>query len=883
MIIYRRLIIGFLCSWLVLATSTAYATHIAGGELFYRFLNAVDGNTDRYQFTMRLYRECTSGGQQLAGESVTIGIYSKANNALIAQIPLSPNQTGITILRNTPGAIPCLTNNIDVCYQIGEWEGAVDLPKNNEGYYASWVRYTRTDMLNVTGGFVGATFLADIPGRALISNGTNNSARFVVRDTAIICRDKNFSIDYSASDADGDSLAYKFVAALDGQGGSGSNPNPIPQTSITTLLQPPLTYSGNFSGNQPLGSLVIINPRTGIISGRAPGIPGKYVLCVAAEEWRNGVKIAESRKDFIITIGDCDFAEANLNPNTRAFCESFTYNFENGSTSSSIQGYLWDFGVPLSPLNNSSLATPSFTFPDTGIYKVKLTVFGPNGCNATDSLELGIFPGFTARANIVGTCFLNPYQFRDSSITAYGSLNSFRWDFGNLFATNDTSRLRIANYTYPSAGTYTVQYIVGNTKGCVDTADVVLTVRDRPQISLPFKDTLICNVDTLPLVVNTNAGVVSWQPNINIINPNSSNPLVFPRDSIQYIVTVNDDGCISRDTVRVNVLPFISVSLPPDTTICKTDSIVLRTVSEGLRYTWSPSTGLSSDVVKQPKAAPLVRTTYRVIANLGDFCIDTAFITVQPVPYPQVDATGSDTLCFGQQTQIVATMDGTSFTWSPIDGLINANTLTPIARPNRSMQYIIQVNDVLGCPKPSFDTVFVRVIPEVLAFAGNDTSVVVGQPLQLNAYGGTNFQWSPSIGLSSTSIANPIANYTGNVDSVRYIVRVSTPEGCSDTTDIKVRIFKTGPDIFVPSGFTPNADGRNDVLRPVPVGIKQLVYFRVYNRLGELVYTTNTIGQGWDGVYKGVKQASGTFVYTAEGIDFQDKTVVRNGTAVLIR
>jgi gliding motility-associated-like protein len=101
--------------------------------------------------------------------------------------------------------------------------------------------------------------------------------------------------------------------------------------------------------------------------------------------------------------------------------------------------------------------------------------------------------------------------------------------------------------------------------------------------------------------------------------------------------------------------------------------------------------------------------------------------------------------------------------------------------------------------------------------------------------------------------------------------------------DIKVVVFKTQPDIFIPSAFTPNSDGLNDVLRPIVAGMKQLNYFRVFNRWGQMLFTTSAIGQGWDGRLSGKLQASGTYVYMISATDYTGKVVTKKGTIVLIR
>jgi len=97
-----------------------------------------------------------------------------------------------------------------------------------------------------------------------------------------------------------------------------------------------------------------------------------------------------------------------------------------------------------------------------------------------------------------------------------------------------------------------------------------------------------------------------------------------------------------------------------------------------------------------------------------------------------------------------------------------------------------------------------------------------------------------------------------------------------------VRIFR-GPDIYVPNAFTPNGDGRNDKFYPVPVGIKALNYFRVFNRWGQLVFSTNQLNEGWDGTLGGLKQGNGTFVWMAEAITKDNKIITKKGTVTLIR
>ncbi|MBL7729906.1 MAG: gliding motility-associated C-terminal domain-containing protein, partial [Chitinophagaceae bacterium] len=132
-------------------------------------------------------------------------------------------------------------------------------------------------------------------------------------------------------------------------------------------------------------------------------------------------------------------------------------------------------------------------------------------------------------------------------------------------------------------------------------------------------------------------------------------------------------------------------------------------------------------------------------------------------------------------------------------------------------------------------------------------------------------------------VHNPIGVYGANIDSVRYKVIVRDAIGCADSAFVTVRIFKTQPSIFVPTAFTPNGDGLNDVVRPIAVGMRRIVYFSVYNRWGQLVFTTSVNKHGWDGRVNGRLQNSGVFVWMVSAEDYLGKPYFLKGTVALIR
>jgi gliding motility-associated-like protein len=95
-------------------------------------------------------------------------------------------------------------------------------------------------------------------------------------------------------------------------------------------------------------------------------------------------------------------------------------------------------------------------------------------------------------------------------------------------------------------------------------------------------------------------------------------------------------------------------------------------------------------------------------------------------------------------------------------------------------------------------------------------------------------------------------------------------------------VFNTA-EIYVPSAFSPNHDGHNDVLRVIGPSIRELKVFAVYDRVGSQVFTTSNLSVGWDGTREGRELPAGTYVWMAVGVDFAGKVHEKKGTVVLVR
>ena len=830
--------------------------------------------TAKYKIVLVQYMICNPNSGQL-DQQVNLSFYTGPNNDQFMETVTAPLVSNPNVL-NCPTCDPCIVNKPTICYKYATYEITKELPITADGYTISYQRCCRiAGLVNIVSpsSSVGDTWTIKIPGTKNLGTAyMNSSPKFAPNDTAVICANNFFSFNFTAVDPDGDVLQYDFASAY--TGGTTTNPSPVVSAPPPYSSVP---YQNPFSDIQPLGGKVTINSTTGVVSGIAPAI-GEYVLTVVAKEFRNGIYIAESRKSLHIQVASCNLVAAELQDDNN--CDGFTKSFKNNVPDPPGATYAWDFGVPGISTDVSTAANPTYTYPDTGTYKVTLALSLNGLCTDTATALVKVYPKLTPTFISTGQCKNTAIRFTDKTQTNYGIVNSWAWDFGDPGPAN-TSAIQNPTHTFSTAGNYPVKLTVSNSKGCINTVTQTVAIKDQPDLTVT-NDTLICSIDTLQLNA-TGAGTVAWTPNYNINNQNSTSPLVSPDVPTKYYITLTDPfGCKATDSVFVDVKLFVTIDAGKDTGICAGDAVQLNPVSDALHYNWSPAAPLNDPLIKNPIATPAVTTKFYVIGNIGK-CQSTDSVTVRVAPYPGAAGIPDTVLCFGNSIQLNAS-GGSSYIWSPSFFLSNANIPNPVAKPDRSIRYVVTIRDTLGCPKPFFDTVLVQV-QTITADAGpRDTSIVENQPLQLTATGGQFYLWTPSTGLDNPAIANPVATLSTNID---YVVRTSNSAGCFATDTISVKVYKVVPGIYVPNAFTPGGDGKNDVFRPIAIGIKQITRFKVFNRWGVMVYSSSKTayeaGIGWDGNYKGIPQTSAVYVWIVEGTDYLGKKITQKGTVALIR
>ncbi|MBS1655918.1 MAG: gliding motility-associated C-terminal domain-containing protein, partial [Bacteroidetes bacterium] len=190
-----------------------------------------------------------------------------------------------------------------------------------------------------------------------------------------------------------------------------------------------------------------------------------------------------------------------------------------------------------------------------------------------------------------------------------------------------------------------------------------------------------------------------------------------------------------------------------------------------------------------------------------------------------------------------------------------------------------------GCQSLTPDIVTVNVTPPIQVFMyPGDTIVYEGDQIQLHAVSaGTYYNWTPATGLSDPTIADPVvtAGVTGSY--ITYHVITTTSAGCSGDGFVTIKVYK-GPDIYLPNAFTPNGDGLNETFKPFTVGIKTINYFKIFNRWGQMIYSSTGMDtHGWDGKYLGVAQGSGAYVWVIEAITSDNRKIFKKGTVTLVR
>lgn len=492
-----------------------------------------------------------------------------------------------------------------------------------------------------------------------------------------------------------------------------------------------------------------------------------------------------------------------------------------------------------------------------GHYTLTMTTLSDNPCTFTldttiAASAVSVYANFSATTVCVGS----PTVFTDLS-TPVGQISAWAWDFLNTGTTNSTTES--PSYIFSAPGTYPVKLTVTNSP-C--TADTVINVAVGATATATFTASgPVCTGQTSNIVY-TGSGTAIDTFNWNfgggtVVSGSGMGPYTVswatPGTKSITLSVVSVAGCgITQTTNSVIVTPGASLSLNPDTTICTGSSAILTatpTVTGGT-YLWTPGGATTNSITVSPVSDSTFTVTY-TMSGCPPY-VDSTRVIIDPAF--SVALTPTTTSCGASITSSVTPSGSYSYLWSN-------NVTTPNDSNISGGSYTLTVIDQHRCTATATAVVNAPAVA-TLGILPSDTTVLAGNPVQLNSiFGGypvssiTSYSWTPSTGLSCISCPNPIVSTSSLTDSFNlYTLTVMYNGGCSVTALDTIKIeYETG--VAIPTAFTPNADGKNDVYMVLASGVKSF-YMTIYNRWGERVYESTDITQGWDGTYGGKPQPS---------------------------
>ena len=348
------------------------------------------------------------------------------------------------------------------------------------------------------------------------------------------------------------------------------------------------------------------------------------------------------------------------------------------------------------------------------------------------------------------------------------------------------------------------------------------------------------------------------------------------------VVPYNSYGCIDTLYARLENTLTVKSNAGKDTLSCNLKPVPVGGNSiPGLVYTWRPSAGLSNANIANPLAGPDKTTSYILTTNHdGGGCISNDTVVVKAsVIDSSMRLSGSALYCSDSGDSAILHLQPTkNIQWYNDIGYIGGATQLNYRVTETGSYHALLINND-GC---SISTRIQNIVIDnpTPAIRYPDEYAVIELPLDLKARNfGETVSWNPRVSLNVPTSYTPV--FTGSSDQL-YTIEIKTKGRCITVDTQMVKIVEK-VEIYVPTAFTPDNDGLNDFLHPILFGVKELHYFRIFNRLGLQLFETTSPGAGWDGKIKGIQQLSQVVVWIAEGVGVDNKIYRRKGSSLLVR
>lgn len=541
-------------------------------------------------------------------------------------------------------------------------------------------------------------------------------------------------------------------------------------------------------------------------------------------------------------------------------------------------------GSPTSSLScincKSPIATPSL--PTSYVVVSNASSFC---ARSRDTVEVDIKAGpvYTPLRDTI-TCPNNPIQL-DLKINPPAGFNyNIKWT-PNTFLNSDTLSNPTVN---PNTDiTYAVE-ISSSQNVCKAYDTVYVDVLDGFTINTP--DTAICNGQSFQVSVTGDSRYTyTWESTNPAPGAFSSttviDPIITPAFVGNYMYTLKASYGTCQDSISsffIDLQPVPVVTVDADASMCSGDTMKMTGTVTPSTYPftlqWTPGASLDNPNILNPIFFAKETTTLTLTASTSAGCTDNDDVTLTVFPSDFMQATGDTALCPGASATIHMTGNGlSSFRWYPDFGISDNRSYDPVVSPTSTQTYMVTAIDTNSCNDTGY--VKVTVHPKATVFLPDSITIYPGESYQMDPEGNAAYySWFPPVGLSKTTISNPMAQPQVNT---RYFVTATTEAGCTATDSINV-IVDAESIISLPNAFSPgsNPNAEFKVLRRGDASLKS---FTIFNRWGAKVFETSDINQGWNGQFKNEPQPMGVYIYVVEGTTASGRKFTKQGNVTLIR
>lgn len=569
---------------------------------------------------------------------------------------------------------------------------------------------------------------------------------------------------------------------------------------------------------------------------------------------------------------------------------NINFNATNYTQGGSNLSFNWDFNDGTA---NSTSQNPQHNFPNAGTYPVVLTYTeAASGCvdSVTTVINVQAYPtaSFITDSDTTGI-LCSPSNVVFTSTSGPGNLFT-QWDFGNGQTAFGTTAGTVFN-----SGSYDVILTVSTSFGCQDVDTTHYTVIGPAGSFVMDLDT-ICRGESITFQIQDTSEVYLYvwdfgdgQTESNISPVTHTYTFVPP--SGQTVAKLIVSGPSGECTVETSFPLYIHEVVADflrnnggDTALCFQPFPFQNQSLNANVYGWDFGDGTTYTSAQPPIHEFPGPGTYEVtlgVMNSQLGCTDTMTRAVVLYPIPVVTALG-DTICEGETGRLVIT-DSTSsytYTWAEPWPVVNEHAALTYSDPVLTTAYPVTVVDTNQCT--SSDTAIIHVI-NPLVLTGLDTTIVIGDSIWIGPDVDPSlyiFEWTPDTGLTCADCPRPGLR---PLVKCSYHLQVSDLLGCfTSDADYNIDIY---PETFIamPTTFTPNGDGTNDLIYVEGWGVKDLLEFRIFNRWGEEIFMTSDIETGWDGHYKGVLQNNDVYAYVVKALTWRNETKTLEGYINLLR